>query len=93
MGGRTYCKATMVKKSMENAKGQRDQGGRFSPGNNGGPGRPKGSLEKLSEAFLADFTINIGRCSAKKMPGRVSARTRQKALLHERYRTKCRQAQ
>jgi|18_taG_2_1085343.scaffolds.fasta_scaffold02822_3 hypothetical protein len=29
--------------------------GRFQPGNNGGPGRPKGSRNKLGEAFLADF--------------------------------------
>lgn len=29
--------------------------GRFQPGNNGGPGRPKGSRNKLGEAFLADM--------------------------------------
>lgn len=29
--------------------------GRFQPGNNGGPGRPKGSRNKLGETFLADM--------------------------------------
>lgn len=29
--------------------------GRFQPGNNGGPGRPKGSRNKLGEAFLQDM--------------------------------------
>mgnify|MGYP005992319879 CR=1 FL=1 len=29
--------------------------GRFVPGNNGGPGRPKGARNKLGEAFLADM--------------------------------------
>ena len=28
--------------------------GRFLPGNNGGPGRPKGSRNKLGEAFIED---------------------------------------
>lgn len=28
---------------------------RFQPGNNGGPGRPKGSKNKLQEAFWKDF--------------------------------------
>lgn len=31
----------------------KDGKGRFLPGNNGGPGRPKGSRAKLGEAFLA----------------------------------------
>lgn len=30
----------------------RDENGRFAPGNPGGPGKPKGSRNKLSEAFL-----------------------------------------
>jgi hypothetical protein len=29
--------------------------GRFLPGNNGGPGRPKGARNKLGEAFIADM--------------------------------------
>lgn len=29
--------------------------GRFLPGNNGGPGRPKGSRNKLGEAFIQDM--------------------------------------
>lgn len=29
--------------------------GRFLPGNNGGPGRPKGARNKLGEAFLDDM--------------------------------------
>lgn len=32
-----------------------DGKGRFLPGNNGGPGRPKGSRNKLGEAFIQDF--------------------------------------
>ena len=31
---------------------ERDAKGLFQPGNKGGPGRPKGSRSKLSEAFL-----------------------------------------
>jgi len=34
---------------------QKDEKGRFVPGNNGGIGRPVGSRNKLGEAFLADF--------------------------------------
>jgi len=34
---------------------QDEKTGRFQPGNNGGPGRPKGSRNKLGEAFLSDF--------------------------------------
>ena len=32
----------------------KDENGRFLPGNNGGTGRPKGSRNKLGEAFIAD---------------------------------------
>jgi hypothetical protein len=42
----------MAKKSIEK---RRDQGGRFLTGNIGGPGRPKGSRNKLAEKFLDDF--------------------------------------
>lgn len=31
----------------------KDDKGRFIPGNNGGPGRPKGARSKLGEAFIA----------------------------------------
>ena len=31
---------------------ERDEKGLFAPGNPGGPGRPKGSRSKLSEAYL-----------------------------------------
>lgn len=31
---------------------EKDEKGRFQPGNNGGPGRPKGARSKLGEAFL-----------------------------------------
>lgn len=34
---------------------EKDELGRFLPGNNGGPGRPLGSKNKLVEDFLADF--------------------------------------
>jgi hypothetical protein len=34
---------------------ERDDRGRFVPGNNGGPGRPLGSRNKLVEDFIADF--------------------------------------
>jgi hypothetical protein len=34
---------------------ERDEQGRFVPGNNGGPGRPPGSRNKLAEDFLTDF--------------------------------------
>jgi hypothetical protein len=37
----------MAKKSTENIEQQRGQGGRFLTGNNGGPGRPKGSHDKV----------------------------------------------
>lgn len=40
---------------MSDAEDPRDEKGRFQPGNNGGPGRPKGSRNKLGEAFIADF--------------------------------------
>src|SRR5262245_29860991 len=33
----------------------RDEGGRFVPGHSGGPGRPLGSKNKLTEDFIADF--------------------------------------
>lgn len=33
----------------------RDRSGRFLMGHNGGPGRPKGSRNKLSEAFFDDM--------------------------------------
>lgn len=32
-----------------------EETGRFQPGNNGGPGRPKGARNKLGEAFLQDM--------------------------------------
>jgi hypothetical protein len=39
----------------ENKSNGRDtRSGRFLPGNNVGPGRPKGSRNKLAERFLAD---------------------------------------
>jgi len=41
---------------------EREAGGLYAKGNPGGPGRPKGSRSKLSEAFLKalsdDFTKN-----------------------------------
>ena len=41
-------------KLHERPKPEKDQDtGRFVPGNNGGPGRPKGSRNKLGEAFFA----------------------------------------
>jgi hypothetical protein len=39
---------------MKNGTERRDSGGRFLMGHNGGPGRPKGSRNKLSEDFFAD---------------------------------------
>jgi hypothetical protein len=34
---------------------EKDELGRFLPGNNGGPGRPPGSKNKLVEDFISDF--------------------------------------
>jgi hypothetical protein len=34
---------------------EKDEKGRFLPGNNGGPGRPPGAKNKLVEDFLTDF--------------------------------------
>jgi hypothetical protein len=34
---------------------EKDEQGRFQTGNNGGPGRPKGSRNKLGEAFVSDL--------------------------------------
>ena len=36
----------------ETPKPEKGEGGRFVPGNNGGPGRPKGARNKLGEAFV-----------------------------------------
>ena len=50
--------AHMSKKSAAKTakpKPEQDEKGRFLPGNNGGPGRPKGSRPKLAEAFWADL--------------------------------------
>jgi hypothetical protein len=40
---------------------ERDQHGRFKPGNNGGPGRPRGARSALSEVFIADLQANWER--------------------------------
>ncbi len=40
------------------AESQRDERNRFVTGNNGGPGRPKGSRNKLAEMFLADLVTD-----------------------------------
>src|SRR5215831_4755894 len=42
----------MAKKSIEDTEQRRDQGGRFLMGHNGGPGRPKGSRNKLAQDFI-----------------------------------------
>jgi hypothetical protein len=42
----------MAKKPIENTISRRDQGGRFLMGNIGGPGRPKGSRNKLAQEFI-----------------------------------------
>jgi len=34
---------------------EKDELGRFAPGNNGGPGRPLGAKNKLTEDFIEDF--------------------------------------
>lgn len=39
---------------MVKPKPEKDEKGRFVPGNNGGGGRPKGSRNQLGEAFVAD---------------------------------------
>jgi hypothetical protein len=49
----------MAKKSID-TEPRRDQGGRFSMGNIGGPGRPKGSRNKLAEKFI-DASMRRGR--------------------------------
>lgn len=38
--------------SGDTPKPEKGEGGRFLPGNNGGPGRPKGARNKLGEAFV-----------------------------------------
>ena len=38
----------------EKTKPAQDASGRLLPDNNGGPGRPKGSRNKLGEAFVTD---------------------------------------
>jgi len=45
----------MAKKSIENTEQRRDRGGRFLTGHNGGPGRPKGSRNKLAQQYIEDF--------------------------------------
>jgi hypothetical protein len=42
----------MAKKSFENVEQRRDEDGRFLMGNIGGPGRPKGSRNKLAQDFI-----------------------------------------
>ena len=42
----------MSKKSIEDTEQRGDQGGRFLMGHNGGPGRPKGSRNKLAQDFI-----------------------------------------
>jgi hypothetical protein len=46
----------------KNPPARDEQSGRFLPGNNGGPGRPRGSRHRLSEDFLSaiadDFTVH-----------------------------------
>jgi hypothetical protein len=42
----------MAKKSIENTEQRRDEDGRFVMGHNGGPGRPKGSRNKLAQDFI-----------------------------------------
>jgi len=37
---------------MDSDLPRQDEKGRFVPGNNGGPGRPKGARNKLGEAFI-----------------------------------------
>src|SRR5262249_12107222 len=44
----------MAKKSIENTESRRDQGGLFLMGNIGGPRRPKGSRNKLSQQLIDD---------------------------------------
>ena len=39
-------------KTTVKSKPKQDEKGRFLPGNNGGAGRPKGSRNKLGEAFI-----------------------------------------
>ncbi len=41
--------------TMAKSKPTQDEKGRFLPGNNGGTGRPKGSRNKLGEAFIDDL--------------------------------------
>ena len=52
----------MVQNVSGESGGERNETGRFITGNNGGPGRPKGARNKLSEAFLQtladDFDAN-----------------------------------
>src|SRR5215468_9392697 len=42
----------MAKKFLEDTEQRRDEGGRFLMGNIGGPGRPKGSRNKLAQEFI-----------------------------------------
>ena len=42
----------MAKKCIEDTEHRRDEDGRFLMGNIGGPGRPKGSRNKLAQKFI-----------------------------------------
>lgn len=44
-----------ARKTKTSQRPEKDEKGRFLSGNNGGPGRPKGSRNKLTEAFWDDL--------------------------------------
>jgi hypothetical protein len=47
----------------------RDERGRYQRGMPGGPGRPVGSRNKLSENFLADLQVDFGAVIAAMLTG------------------------
>ena len=62
--------ATPLATDNETRIPEKDEIGRFVPGNNGGPGRPLGSKNKLTEDFLADFHeawLNNGKAALQSM--------------------------
>jgi hypothetical protein len=58
---------------MDSSNAFRDPKGRFLTANNGGPGRPKGSRNKLGEEFLDDL-IEEWRANGKKALALCAAR-------------------
>jgi hypothetical protein len=69
---------TQLEKGENRPKPEQDAKGRFVAGNSGNGGRPKGTRNELSEAFIADLCENwrkhgVSVCRARRQWGRRSA--------------------